>query len=233
MWVWRQLILLLCVWNIITLYSLAVRPVMLAAAFLCFQFFVLPQCGSGSYTHSPSTMEAWVKSQASRCGIYCGHSDARTACAYGYFGFSLLVSLHWCSVLMHLPVTNSVWCDDILYWLNSFLCVAVAALTLQSLMPPFRAVSLRFGSVSPVIAHQFLVQCIVCTWACFAILCDSSLSNEVLCSFKLSSSFWKGKACFVYGLKFTRKQSRVGKCNARIWQHWHFFVPCILFYVRE
>jgi len=42
----------LYVWNIITLYTLAVRPVILAEAFLFFQFNGLPQCGSGSYTLS-------------------------------------------------------------------------------------------------------------------------------------------------------------------------------------
>jgi hypothetical protein len=77
---------------------------------------------------------------------------------------------------------------------------------------------LGHGSMSPVIAHPFPVKCTVCNSGCFAIVHDSSLSNEVLFSFKLSLSFWKGKIRFVYGHKFVHKQSRAGRCRARIWQ---------------
>jgi hypothetical protein len=61
--------------------------------------------------------------------------------------------------------------------------------------------------MSPVIAHPFPVKCIVCISGCFAIVHDSSLSNEVLFSFKLSLSFWKGKTHFVCDQKFMHKQS--------------------------
>jgi len=61
--------------------------------------------------------------------------------------------------------------------------------------------------MSPVIAHPFPVKCIVWISGCFAIVRDSSLSNEVLFSFKLSEFL---------GQKFMHKQSRVGSCRAQI-----------------
>jgi hypothetical protein len=67
--------------------------------------------------------------------------------------------------------------------------------------------------MSPVIAHQFAAQCIVCTSACCAILRDSALSNEVAFSFRLSLSFWEGKACFVCGLKFVYKAEWAGAAH--------------------
>jgi hypothetical protein len=130
---------------------------------------------------------------------------------------------------MHLPITNSIWCDHI-FWTEFISLYGSSSTYLLINVAPLRAVSLGLGSMSPVIAHPFPLKCIVCNSGCFAIVHDSSLSNAVLFSFKLSLSFWKGKALlffnlfiFIYlfyfiiflcGQKFMHKQSSVGRCRA-------------------
>jgi len=118
---------------------------------------------------------------------------------------------------VHLPVTNSIWCNHS-FWTEFISLYGSSSTYLLINVALFRAVSLGLRSMSPVIAHPFPVKSIVCNSGCFAIVRDLSLSNEVLFSFKLSLSFWNGKTHFVYGQKFMHKQSRVGRCRAQIWQ---------------
>jgi len=203
--------------GILLLCTLAVGLVILAEAFLFFSSVVCHSVAQ-AVTHSPSTIEPWVKLLASQCGIYCKQSGTVTGFVYGYFGFSLSVSLHWCSTLMHLPVTNSIWCDHS-FWTEFISLYGSSSTYLLINVAPLRSVSLELGSMSPVIAHPFPVKCIVCNSGCSAIVRDSSLSKAFLFSFKLSLSFWKGKTLlFFNGQKFMHKQSSVGRCRTWIWQ---------------
>jgi hypothetical protein len=46
----------------------------------------------------PFTEEAWVRCRVSPCGIYGGQSDTGTGFSPEYFGFSLSILFHRCSI---------------------------------------------------------------------------------------------------------------------------------------
>jgi len=123
-------------WNIITLYTLAVRPVILAEAFLFYQFSGLPQCGSDTYTLS---FQNRALSKIAGQPMWDLHVVGKVAPEQVLsMGILVFPCQYHCtdapySCIYLLPTLYGVITVS---GLNSFLCIAAAAaLTFYSLLP--------------------------------------------------------------------------------------------------